>query len=166
MLKDVWFVFLSNINIMFYRAVAQPCYCGEPNCKGVIGGTNPKFSLSDQVAPDYEQSEDEAEIDAIDLSPSAAKTKLLKKEQLYDRAKVVNLPLQSPDEVQMFVKKMLGSVGKAKLVQKLLHRLELTDGHTSNGREILKRFVRLHGLKMLKFWLGEWKIEQDIVKKV
>ncbi|KAI9279736.1 hypothetical protein BC943DRAFT_297902 [Umbelopsis sp. AD052] len=149
-----------------YGAVAQPCYCGEPNCKGVIGGTNPKFSLSDLVAPDYEQSEDEAEIDAVDLSPSAAKTKLLKKEQIYDRAKVVNLPLQSPDEVQMFVKKMLGSVGKSKLVQKLLHRLELTDGHTSNGREILKRFVRLHGLKMLKFWLGEWKNEQDIVKKV
>jgi hypothetical protein len=66
----------------------------------------------------------------------------------------------------MFVKKMLGSVGKAKLVEKLLLKLELTDGRTSDGREILKKFVRLHGLKMLKFWLGEWKNEKDIVKKV
>ncbi|GAB5586052.1 hypothetical protein Unana1_00952 [Umbelopsis nana] len=149
-----------------YGAVAQPCYCGEPNCKGVIGGASSKYTLADQVTPDSEPSDDEAEIDAIEHSPSASKTKLLKKEQLYDRSKVVNQPLQSPDEVQMFVKKMLGSVGKAKLVEKLLLRLELTDGRTPNGREILKQFVRLHGLKMLKFWLGEWKNEKDIVKKV
>ncbi|KAM3586802.1 hypothetical protein VKS41_001857 [Umbelopsis sp. WA50703] len=146
-----------------YGAVAQPCYCGEPNCKGVIGGGNAKYSLGDQTAPDSEQSEDEAEMEALDLSAATPKTKLLKKEQIRRR---MDRPLESPDEVQMFVKKMLGSVGKAKLVEKLLYRLEMTDSTTSNGREILKKFVRLHGLKMLKFWLGEWKNESDIVKKV
>ncbi|KAJ2962152.1 hypothetical protein NQZ79_g2632 [Umbelopsis isabellina] len=146
-----------------YGAVAQPCYCGEPNCKGVIGGGNAKYSLGDQTAPDSEQSEDEAEMEALDLSAATPKTKLMKKDQIRKR---MNRPLESPDEVQLFVKKMLGSVGKAKLVEKLLYRLEMTESTSSNGREILKKFVRLHGLKMLKFWLGEWKNESDIVKKV
>jgi hypothetical protein len=154
---------LDNSTYTIDRAVAQPCYCGEPNCKGVIGGGNAKYSLGDQTAPDSEQSEDEAEMEALDLSAATPKTKLLKKEQIRRR---MDRPLESPDEVQMFVKKMLGSVGKAKLVEKLLYRLEMTDSTTSNGREILKKFVRLHGLKMLKFWLGEWKNESDIVKKV
>lgn len=147
----------------FDRAVAQPCYCGEPNCKGVIGGGNAKYNLGDQTAPDSEQSEEEAEMEALDLSAATPKTKLMKKEQIRKR---MNRPLESPDEVQLFVKKMLGSVGKAKLVEKLLYRLEMTESTTSNGREILKKFVRLHGLKMLKFWLGEWKNESDLVKKV
>lgn len=75
-------------------------------------------------------------------------------------------PLHEPDEVQKFVKKMLDSVGKKKFVNKLLRRLELTNANTTIGRECLKKFVRLHGLKMLKFWLGEWKNDEEIVEKV
>lgn len=75
-------------------------------------------------------------------------------------------PLQDPREVQSFVKRMLDSVGKSHLVLKLLHRLELTDADTPQGKDILKKFVRLHGLKMLKFWLGEWKNDAEILTKV
>jgi hypothetical protein len=75
-------------------------------------------------------------------------------------------PLQDPREVQSFVKRMLDSVGKSHLVLKLLHRLELTDADTREGKDVLKKFVRLHGLKMLKFWLGEWKNDTEILSKV
>lgn len=75
-------------------------------------------------------------------------------------------PLQDPREVQSFVKRMLDSVGKSHLVNKLLHRLELTNAETPEGKDVLKKFVRLHGLKMLKFWLGEWKNDAEILSKV
>lgn len=75
-------------------------------------------------------------------------------------------PLQDPREVQSFVKRMLDSVGKSHLVLKLLLRLELTDSDTPQGKDVLKKFVRLHGLKMLKFWLGEWKSDPVILLKV
>lgn len=75
-------------------------------------------------------------------------------------------PLQDPREVQSFVKRMLDSVGKSHLVLKLLLRLELTDSDTPQGKDVLKKFVRLHSLKMLKFWLGEWKNDNEILIKV
>lgn len=75
-------------------------------------------------------------------------------------------PLDDPDEVLEFVKKMLDSVGKATLVRELLQRLELTNAESSLGKEVLRKFVRLHGLRMLKFWLGEWKNDQEMVEKV
>lgn len=77
----------------------------------------------------------------------------------------ISEPLHHPSEVQSFVKKMLDSVGKSHLVNKLLLRLELTND-TPQGNEILKKFIRLHGLKMLKFWLSEWKNDKEIIKKV
>ncbi|KAG2230298.1 hypothetical protein INT48_001064 [Thamnidium elegans] len=75
-------------------------------------------------------------------------------------------PLQDTREVQSFVKRMLDSVGKSHLVLKLLLRLELTDKNSTQGKEVLKKFVRLHGLKMLKFWLSEWKNDAEILIKV
>lgn len=75
-------------------------------------------------------------------------------------------PLKNPDEVKSFVKRMLDSVGKSHLVMRLLRRLELTNKGTALGKEVLKRFIRLHGLKMLKFWLGEWKNDRDILIRV
>lgn len=75
-------------------------------------------------------------------------------------------PLQHPDEVKSFVKKMLDSVGKSRLVIKLLHRLELIDKDTTLGKEIFRKFIHLHGLKMLKFWLGEWKNDKEILIRV
>jgi hypothetical protein len=74
-------------------------------------------------------------------------------------------PLQDPDEVRSFVKRMLDSVGKSHLVLNLLLRLELTSA-SEHGNDVLRKFVQLHGLKMLKFWLGEWKKDTNILKKV
>ncbi|KAF7732147.1 histone methyltransferase set2 [Apophysomyces ossiformis] len=142
-----------------YGAVAQKCYCGEPNCKGYIGGTVEKDTDEELLtAPRIQSTDDEDDMDSYESTLPMQK-KAMKKRNKQPQ------PLQDVDEVQMFVKKMLDSVGKAHLVNKLLLRLELTNPDNSTGREILKKFVRLHGLKMLKFWLGEWKHDEEIVIK-
>lgn len=56
---------------------------------------------------------------------------------------------------------MLDSVGKPRLVHKLVQRLLFTE-----SKDVLRSFLRLHGLKMLKFWLLEWAMDMEIVQKV
>ncbi|GAA5806114.1 hypothetical protein HPULCUR_011642 [Helicostylum pulchrum] len=143
-----------------YGAIAQKCYCGEPNCKGYIGASDEKLideevltdthmnsSSGSSSEDDYDEDEDDEDED-LDIIT-------LRRPQ----------PLQDPEKVRSFVKRMLNSVGKPRLVNKLLMRLKMTNVDNSHGREILKMIVRLHGLKMLKFWLGEWKNNETIVLK-
>lgn len=150
-----------------YGATAQKCYCGEPNCKGYIGASDEKTNHSnshrlnniiinpcddDDDSSDPSDEDDHApeEDDDLDVLSTARR----------------HQPLEDPQQVRSFVKRMLNSVGKPRLVNKLLMRLKATNPNNSVGREVLKTIVRLHGLKMLKFWLGEWKNNEIIVKKV
>ncbi|KAI8377796.1 uncharacterized protein BYT42DRAFT_357888 [Radiomyces spectabilis] len=142
-----------------YGAVAQKCFCEEPNCKGYIGGAikNEEDSAGTPTVPTSDE-DDTDTMEAVTLTQK----KMIRKM----RRRRASEPIHDPDEVQSFVKKMLDSVGKTHLVNKLLHRLELTNDESSLGKEVFKKFVRLHGLKMLKFWLGEWKNDPEIVLKV
>ncbi|KAI7898484.1 uncharacterized protein BX663DRAFT_443046 [Cokeromyces recurvatus] len=161
-----------------YGAVAQKCYCGEPNCKGFIGGSlktnddiptnEPNLIVNDNesssgtdessdessIQSDYDNEDEKQRKHSEDMTVTLTQKRLLRKMRR-------TTGLQQPDEVQSFVKRMLDSVGKPHLVLKLLYRLQITD-----SKEILKTFLRLHGLKMLKFWLGEWKQNQEILVKV
>jgi hypothetical protein len=172
-------------------AVAQKCYCGEPECKGYIGGAN-------KVVDEEEEEEEEEVYTPSDIydpttEPLLSNRHLQKqnrlKQQLLDdddddnelmsavtltqkrmlrrlHRKRESQPLHKPDQVAKFVKRMLDSKGKPKLVKRLLRTLELTNSNTTLGKECLKSFVRLHGLTMLKSWLTEWKMDDEIVEKV
>ncbi|CAO3647561.1 unnamed protein product [Cunninghamella echinulata] len=144
-----------------YGAIAQKCYCGELNCKGYIGGAT-KVDEEEEEEEEPSTPVDQVLVDEIKDAVTLTQKRMLGK--IHKRRE--SEPLHEPDEVQKFVKKMLDSVGKKKFVNKLLRRLELTNANTAIGRECLKKFVRLHGLKMLKFWLGEWKNDEEIVEKV
>ncbi|KAI9247168.1 hypothetical protein BDA99DRAFT_526274 [Phascolomyces articulosus] len=150
-----------------YGAVAQKCYCGESNCKGYIGGVN-----EDQVEEETvevpilptDTDEDEHSITTTTttsttttVTSNGLTTKKLKRKPGRPRNP---RPLKNEDEVNDLVKNMLDSVGKMHLVNKLLHSLVLT------SKDVLKKFVRLHGLRLLKLWLGEWKNHDDIIEKV
>jgi hypothetical protein len=140
-----------------YGAIAQQCYCGEPNCKGFIGGSDADEEvLSDTHMNTLSSNASSSDDDSEDLEDELDIVK----------RHAVPQPLQDPRKVQSFVKRMLNSVGKPRLVNKLLMRLQMTNVDNSHGREILKMIVRLHGLKMLKFWLGEWKNNEVIVLRV
>ncbi|KAL7321889.1 hypothetical protein PS15m_001612 [Mucor circinelloides] len=178
-----------------YGAVAQKCYCGEATCKGYIGGSMKSDTTKSSVIAsndlnldqedDDEDDDDDDEDDDDDDDDDMLNDMMQDEGQAQSRksmAEAVTLtqkkmlrkmhrrrasePLQDPREVQSFVKRMLDSVGKSHLVLKLLLRLELTDSDTPQGKDVLKKFVRLHGLKMLKFWLSEWKNDNVILLKV
>ncbi|KAI8343265.1 hypothetical protein BC941DRAFT_448086 [Chlamydoabsidia padenii] len=190
-----------------YGAVAQKCYCGEPDCKGYIGGAN-------KVADEEEEEEEEEVYTPSDLSSVHGYDSLLLEQQPQQQPhqplrqqkqqhhkhkqqllggvededddnelkgavtltqkrmlgrmhrKRESQPLHKPDQVAKFVKRMLDSKCKPKLVKRLLRTLELTNSNTTLGKECLKSFVRLHGLTMLKSWLTEWKMDDEIVEKV
>ncbi|KAJ3215126.1 histone methyltransferase set2, partial [Clydaea vesicula] len=108
-----------------YGKEAQPCYCGEPNCNGFIGGGN-KTADSD----------DDEEEDVVEMD--AKKPKRPKKE-----AKVK--ALENIEHVKTLVKKMLYSTKLPSQVTKLLRRLEVTD-----NLAMRKCFVKFHGLLVLK----------------
>lgn len=182
-----------NSLVSFISAVAQKCFCGEPGCKGYIGGAN-------KVADEEEEEEEEEVYTPSDLSSvydpttesllsnrNLQKQHRLKQQLLDDdeddselkgavtltqkrmlgrlHRKRESQPLHKPDQVAKFVKRMLDSKGKPKLVKRLLRTLELTNSNTTLGKECLKSFVRLHGLTMLKSWLTEWKMDDEIVEK-
>lgn len=162
------------VNPRHISAVAQKCYCGEASCKGYIGGSlkgdAAKASAAVTAARDEnidDDDDDDEEDDTDDDSDTAEAVTLTQKKMLRKmHRRRASEPLQDPREVQSFVKRMLDSVGKSHLVIKLLLRLELTDKNSTQGRDILRKFVRLHGLKMLKFWLSEWKNDPEILIKV
>ncbi|KAI7873100.1 uncharacterized protein EV154DRAFT_431239 [Mucor mucedo] len=137
-----------------YGAIAQKCYCGEPRCKGFIGASDEKV-IEEVLTDTYLNTSDSDSSSDEDDDDDDLDVITIQRPQ----------PLQDPEKVQSFVKRMLNSVGKPRLVNKLLMRLKMTNVDNSHGREILKMIVRLHGLKMLKFWLGEWKNNETIVLK-
>ncbi|KAI9314641.1 hypothetical protein BX666DRAFT_1862601 [Dichotomocladium elegans] len=141
-----------------FGATAQPCYCGEPNCKGFIGGS---IAQDDEDHGNHiiEEAEEEDEEELDTMVPKKITPRNRRKPKAIQ-------PLHDVDQVQSFVKKMLDSISNAALVNKLLDRLDLTNPENSVGKEVLKRFVRLHGLKMLKCWLSEWKYNDNIILKV
>jgi hypothetical protein len=137
-----------------YGAMAQPCFCGESNCKGFIGASDevdakPEYTLTYDHG--INSSDDEYYEETQQSDDDDVKT---------------HRPIENKEKVHSFVKRMLNSVGKPRAVNKLLMRLKATNPNNSKGRDILRTIIRLHGLKMLKFWLGEWKHNQVIVKKV
>lgn len=147
-----------------YGATAQKCYCGEPNCKGYIGATEEKIVDEDVLTDTYVNTYSSSSSDDSDEESDYIDIQEIDDDVIKRNTNLQ--PLQDPKKVQSFVKRMLNSVGKPRLVNKLLIRLLMTNVENSHGREILKMIVRLHGLKMLKFWLGEWKHNEPIVLKV
>lgn len=138
-----------------YGAIAQKCYCGEARCKGFIGASDERV-IEEVLTDTYLNTSDSDSSSDEDDDDDDLDVITMQRPQ----------PLQDPEKVQSFVKRMLNSVGKPRMVNKLLMRLKMTNADNSHGREILKMIVRLHGLKMLKFWLGEWKNNETIVLKV
>ncbi|KAL2917327.1 hypothetical protein HK105_202991 [Polyrhizophydium stewartii] len=67
-----------------YKTKAQPCYCGEPVCKGFIGGSRDEMARSnavsdpsDEEVEDAEDAEEAEQVDEDDAAASAGSNDLL-----------------------------------------------------------------------------------------
>ncbi|KAF9383777.1 histone methyltransferase set2 [Podila verticillata] len=142
-----------------YGAEAQPCYCGEPNCSGFIGG-NKRSSATrlDNYNMDEEEDQDEIELEnEMSLRiPRKEKGHDGDYEDTYEEAKI-RRGIEDPILMEKLARIMFMKP-KVQKSKRLLAKLMAT-----TERACLRRFLVLHGLVILKAWLRHYKDEPDIV---
>ncbi|KXT05962.1 hypothetical protein AC578_322 [Pseudocercospora eumusae] len=138
-----------NYNVDRYGAEPQPCYCGEPNCTGFIGGktqTERATKLSNAVI-------EALGIDDADAWDTAVAKKPRKKKAGEDDEEYVNnVEPRGLDEEG--VNKVMSSLMQCKekwIAVKLLTRIQRAD-----DERVRNRVVRFHGYRILKTALSNF----------
>lgn len=145
-----------DYNVDRYGAEKQPCYCGEPNCLGYIGGktqTNSGPKLSGNLI-------EALGIDEDDLPTTKSKrTRKTAEEDDEYLARAGNKPLESGQVVN--VMGTLSSTGEKWVVSKLLSRIQKCD-----EEDVLTRVLRFHGYTIIGKFLTVYKDDEDIVSTI
>ena len=148
-----------NYNVDRYGAEPQPCYCGEPNCNGFIGGktqTERATKLSN------------ATIEALGIDDgdgwdiAVAKKPRKKKTGEDDEEYVNNVQPKSLEEDG--VRKVMSTLLQCKekwIAVKLLSRIQ-----RANEERVINCVVKLHGYQILKAALSTWKEDFNIVLQI
>ena len=148
-----------NYNVDRYGAEPQPCYCGEPNCTGYIGGktqTERATKLSHAVI-------EALGIDDADAWDTAvAKRPRKKKTGEDDEEYVNNVEPRGLDEDG--VNKVMSSLMQCKekwIAVKLLTRIQRAD-----DEKVRNRVVRFHGYRILKTALSNFIDDVNVCLQV
>jgi [histone H3]-lysine36 N-trimethyltransferase len=148
-----------NYNVDRYGADPQPCYCGEPNCTGFIGGktqTERTTKLSN------------ATIEALGIDDgdgwdmAIAKKPRKKKTGEDDEEYVDSLQPKSLDEDG--VTKVMAALMQCKekwIAVKLLGRIQRCD-----DERVRNRVVKMHGYQILSSQLSAWKEDNNVVLQI
>ena len=148
-----------NYNVDRYGADPQPCYCGEPNCTGFIGGktqTERATKLSNLT------------IEALGIDDgdgwdtAVAKKSRKKKTGEDDEEYVNNVQPKSLDEDG--VTKVMATLMQCKekwIAVKLLGRIQHCD-----DERVRNRVVKMHGYQILNSTLSLWKEDPNVVLQV
>ncbi|AEO57992.1 methyltransferase-like protein [Thermothelomyces thermophilus ATCC 42464] len=148
-----------NYNVDRYGADPQPCYCGEPNCVGFIGGKTQteratKLPLATIEALGID--------DGDSWDTTVAKKPRKKKAHEGDEEYVNSLQPRALDEDG--VTKVMAALMQCKekwIAVKLLSRLQATeDDHLRH------RVVRMHGYQILKSTLNTFKDDMNVVLQI
>ncbi|PYI22165.1 hypothetical protein BO99DRAFT_354298 [Aspergillus violaceofuscus CBS 115571] len=148
-----------NYNVDRYGADPQPCYCGEPNCTGFIGGrtqTERATKLS------------HATIEALGIEDSdgwdtaVAKRPRKKKMGEDDEEYVDSVQPKSLDENG--VTKVMAALMQCKekwIAVKLLGRIQRCE-----DERVSNRVVKMHGYQILNSQLSMWKEDFNVVLQI
>lgn len=148
-----------NYNVDRYGANPQPCYCGEPNCTGFIGGktqTERATKLSNTT------------IEALGIDDgdgwdtAVAKKPRKKKAGEEDEEYVNNVQPKSLDENG--VTKVMATLMQCKekwIAVKLLDRIQRCD-----DERVRNRVVKMHGYQILNSTLTLWKEDPNVILQV
>lgn len=148
-----------NYNVDRYGADPQPCYCGEPNCTGYIGGktqTERATKLSNTT------------IEALGIDDgdgwdtAVAKKPRKKKIGEDDEEYVNNVQARSLDEDG--VTKVMATLLQCKekwIAVKLLGRIQRCD-----DERVRNRVVKMHGYQILNSALALWKEDFNVVLQI
>ena len=145
-----------DYNVDRYGADAQPCYCGEPNCAGVIGGktqsdTHSKLPLSTIEALGFE--------DGRDWDRAVSKKSRKKRVDEDDEEYVDSVQPKGLDQkaVENFLASLLRCDEKW-IAVKLLARLQRCDDEIT-----LNRVVTMHGYRVIDSSLSKWMDDDEVV---
>lgn len=148
-----------NYNVDRYGANPQPCYCGEPNCTGFIGGktqTERGTKLSNATIEALGIEGDE------DWDTAVAKKPRKKKTSEDDDDYVANLQSKALEEDG--VTKVMAALMQCKekwIAVKLLGRIQ-----RSEDDKVIQRVVKMHGYQILKTTLSTWTDDHNVVLQV
>jgi histone-lysine N-methyltransferase SETD2 len=148
-----------NYNVDRYGADPQPCYCGESNCVGFIGGKTQteratKLPLATIEALGID--------DGDSWDTAVAKKPRKKKVQEDDEDYVNSVQPRALDEEG--VNKVMATLMQCKekwIAVKLLSRLQATE-----DEHLRHRVVRMHGYQIMKSTLNTFKDDNNVVLQI
>ncbi|KAK7688537.1 hypothetical protein QCA50_008075 [Cerrena zonata] len=140
-----------NYNVDRYGHEAQPCYCGEPNCVGFIGGkTQTDIAAMDDLFLDALGITDEVELLGLKGSKKRKGKKL-------DEDYLPTLkPLMEKDAPKLV--QAMRQTQSRKVLFKLLTRIKLTEDPLP-----LRQLMRLRGFSVIKNILDDNMDDMDIL---
>ncbi|KAL8710925.1 MAG: hypothetical protein Q9220_004524 [cf. Caloplaca sp. 1 TL-2023] len=148
-----------NYNVDRYGADPQPCYCGEPNCTGFIGGKTQTESGTKLPQATVEA----LGIDDGDSWDTAVAKKPRKKKANEDDEEWVN-KVEPKGLDEDGVTKVMATLMQCKekwITVKLLGRIQ-----RSNDERVRNRVVKMHGYQILNSVLGLFKDDFNIVLQI
>lgn len=148
-----------NYNVDRYGADPQPCYCGEPNCTGYIGGKTQTERATKLPLATIEA----LGIDDGDSWDTTVAKKPRKKKPSEDDEEYVN-SVQLPSLDVNGVTKVMAALMQCKekwIAVKLLQRIESADDD-----RVSNRVVQMHGYQILKTTLSTFKDDNNIVLQI
>lgn len=149
-----------NYNVDRYGADPQPCYCGEPNCLGFLGGktqTDKSTKLSDLTIAALGLEDADAWDDATIRKPKKRKTGEDDEEYVNE---MQPKPLATADAIAKVMTTLLQCKEKW-ITVKLLTRLERVE-----GKEPMYLVLKMHGYQALKSALSTWREDANVVLQV
>jgi hypothetical protein len=148
-----------NYNVDRYGADPQPCYCGEPNCTGFIGGK----TQSDNATKLSHATIEALGIDDGDGWDTAVAKKPRKKKASEDDEEYIN-DLKTRSLEDDGVPKVMAALRQCTekwIAVKLLSRIQQTD-----NERVGHRIIRMHGYETLKKTLVAWIDDFNVVQQV
>ena len=148
-----------NYNVDRYGADPQPCYCGEPNCTGFLGGktqTERATKLSNVTIEALGIEDGDAWDTAVARKPR--KKKVGEDDEEY----VNNVKPKSLDEDG--VTKVMATLLQCKekwIAVKLLGRIQ-----SCQDESVRNRVVKMHGYQILRTTLVMWKEDVNVVLQI
>ncbi|KAF2261669.1 hypothetical protein CC78DRAFT_345430 [Lojkania enalia] len=148
-----------NYNVDRYGADPQPCYCGEPNCVGVIGGR----TQTDNATKLSHATIEALGIDDGDGWDTAVAKKPRRKRASEDDEEYINDIQPRSLEVDKVNKVMaaLRQCTEKWIAVKLLTRIQKTD-----DEKVGHRLIQMHGYNILKTTISTWKDDINVVLQV
>ena len=148
-----------NYNVDRYGAKPQPCYCGEANCTGFIGGRTQTERATKLSAATIEA----LGIDDADAWDTTVAKRPKKKKTGEDDEEYVD-SVEAKVLTADGVTKVMAALMQCKekwIAAKLLQRIQRDD-----GEQVRNRVVRFHGYQILNSQLSAWKDDENIILQI